>query len=647
MASVGYATLQIIPSTRGFGSALNSGIGPDIDREGTRAGGRFGGAMGGGLVGGMKGLAAPLLAAVGGAAVIGGLKSIMSAGSDLNETISKSNVIFGSSAKEMLKWADNSVTTLGISKAEALATGSSFGDMFKQIGLGPSTVATLSKSFLGLSADIGSFQNASTGDVSSAFQSALRGEYESIQRFLPAISGARVATEALNLTHKASVKDLTAADKAQALYSLALKDGNSAVGDYGKTHGQVAGQTKEFAGHIANLQAQIGTYLLPVMTTAITSLNAMFGVFATFASSGFVASLGTGFVALGSAISATTGFFADHTTTLQVLSGIITALVLPSIYTMIAGLIATGAAAVASAARQVAAWLTTQVASLATTAILLVNFGLTVAGWVLVGVQATLGALRMAAAWLIALGPVGAVIAAVVGVTVLIVKNWDTIVSATTSAFNAVWGAVQSAFNWIIGKIASFGSAIVGAVRFVVEFQVGLARKFGEVVAYITTLPGEILSALGNLGSLLLSAGSDLIRGFISGIQSMAGAIISAIKSSITDVLPGFVKKALGIHSPSRVFMALGKNVSEGMALGISAGTPKVLAAMEGLTSISSGTVTGSVSVSGGTAPSAHGGLAALAAGNRDVVDAVLSLKDEIAKQTDRGVQMTRKGVYR
>ena len=50
-----------------------------------------------------------------------------------------------------------------------------------------------------------------------------------------------------------------------------------------------------------------------------------------------------------------------------------------------------------------------------------------VGGWVLMGIQSMLAAGRMALAWFIALGPIGWVIAAVVGLAAIIIANWDKI----------------------------------------------------------------------------------------------------------------------------------------------------------------------------------------------------------------------------
>ncbi|HEX2315160.1 MAG TPA: hypothetical protein VHJ17_15565 [Thermomonospora sp.] len=108
-----------------------------------------------------------------------------------------------------------------------------------------------------------------------------------------------------------------------------------------------------------------------------------------------------------------------------------------------------------------------------------------------------------------------------------------------------------------------------------------VAREFGKILAKARSLPKDIGRAIGNVAGTLRSHGADLIGGFISGIVSKAGALISAIKNYVTDKIPGFVKKALGISSPSVVMMGLGRNVGEGMAIGIQQSGKQVADAMD------------------------------------------------------------------
>lgn len=129
---------------------------------------------------------------------------------------------------------------------------------------------------------------------------------------------------------------------------------------------------------------------------------------------------------------------------------------------------------------------------------------------------------------------------------------------------------ILQALNQVLQLQAGLFSNLADMVARLAEFLLGgLASAVQAMFGFFSELPGRILGWLGNMGSLLYNVGVDLIRGFINGLKSMAGAIISAISSTITNALPGFVKRALGISSPSKLFMGFGAQVSQGMALGI------------------------------------------------------------------------------
>src|SRR5690625_6836646 len=80
----------------------------------------------------------------------------------------------------------------------------------------------------------------------------------------------------------------------------------------------------------------------------------------------------------------------------------------------------------------------------------------------------------------------------------------------------------------------------------------------------------------------LLQIGKDVIQGFINGISSMFNAVKNTI-SKITNFVPNTIKKILGIKSPSRVLMALGRDTGEGLVLGLSGMESDVSKAADGL----------------------------------------------------------------
>jgi hypothetical protein len=58
---------------------------------------------------------------------------------------------------------------------------------------------------------------------------------------------------------------------------------------------------------------------------------------------------------------------------------------------------------------------------------------------------------------------------------------------------------------------------------------------------------------------------------------------VSTIKNSIVDKIPGPIKDALGISSPSRVMAGFGRNIGEGLTIGIEASGDLVADAMKRL----------------------------------------------------------------
>lgn len=223
-------------------------------------------------------------AAVGGAAlaaagVAAGKFAIdaIGAASDLNETMSKSSVIFGKNAGEVQKWAGNAARTMGLSKQAALEAASGFGDMFTQIGFSGDQATNMSKKVVQMSADLGSFNNLETADVAERMSAAFRGEFDSLQALVPNINAARVETEALAMTGKKSAKELTAQEKAAATLAIVQKDGARAAGDFARTSDGLANQQKILSAQFENTKAKIGTALLPVATKFVQFLNNGFG----------------------------------------------------------------------------------------------------------------------------------------------------------------------------------------------------------------------------------------------------------------------------------------------------------------------------------------------------------------------------------
>lgn len=346
-------------------------------------------------------------------------------------------------------------------------------------------------------------------------------------------------------------------------------------------------------------------------------------------------------------------------------------------YRTVGGWVASGAAAIASGAEVVAGWVLTGAAAAAGAIAQGLAAAEVVAGWVLMGLQSLLQAARMAAAWLIALGPIGWITIAVLGIAALIIGNWQRISSWTSSIWNAIVGWITSAGTTVLNFLKANWPLILGiltgpiglAVALIVKYwsqisagfmaayhavigigttltgwvgglpgriaaalgslgtklynaatagfgrlKSGATAKAAELLAYVTGLPGDIKSELGDLSTLLEEAGKDIIRGLWNGISSLGDWLGGQIASLIKDKVPGPVRKVLHIGSPSRLMHQYGRWTAQGFLGGVVDESDGVAAAMQRMvTPPTVPAIAGPAGIAGGTTAPAAG----LAAGTR------------------------------
>src|SRR5690606_24243158 len=163
-------------------------------------------------------------------------------------------------------------------------------------------------------------------------------------------------------------------------------------------------------------------------------------------------------------------------------------------------------------------------------------------------------AARMAAAWLIAMGPIGWVIAAVIGLVAIIILYWDEIKAATLAAFNWVWNWIKKIFAWLKdlflnftgpGLIVKHWDTIVDKTRSAFNWVKNLANTaLDAVVTVAKALPGRIISAGGALLGAGKTIGGRVIDGIKNGLSklggfasSLASAVGRAAKGAINGVI--------------------------------------------------------------------------------------------------------------
>lgn len=222
----------------------------------------------------MKGMAASIGLAFGGAQIANFAKESVMAASNLNEAISKVGVVFGQNAKQIETWAKGATDNFGMSERSALTAVGTFGNLFDAFGLGEEDTKKFSTSLTELAVDMASFNDMSVDDALQALRSGLSGETEPMKKFGSVLSETRLKTEALTLGLIKNTKEaLDPAAKAQAAYSLIMKDTARQQGDYERTAGGTANTMRRVAAEMDNAKVSIGQGLLPVFNGLLKILE--------------------------------------------------------------------------------------------------------------------------------------------------------------------------------------------------------------------------------------------------------------------------------------------------------------------------------------------------------------------------------------
>lgn len=191
-------------------------------------------------------------------------KSSIDAASDLNETISKTEQIFGDASKEVIAFAENAAEKLGQSKTQAMDAASTFATFGKSAGLSGTELANFSTDLVTLSADLASFNNTTPEEAIMAIGAALRGESEPIRRYGVLLDDASLRQEALALGIVETTKQaLTPQQKVLAAQAAIFKQTADAQGDFARTSDGVANQQRILQATFQDLQSEIGQKLLP------------------------------------------------------------------------------------------------------------------------------------------------------------------------------------------------------------------------------------------------------------------------------------------------------------------------------------------------------------------------------------------------
>lgn len=202
-----------------------------------------------------------------------GAAAALNYASDLEETLSKVDVVFGGNADSIKNWASTAVEQMGLAEETAMSAAATYGNMATGMGLTANQGAEMAKSLTQLSADLASFNNTSQETAQIALNSIFTGETETLKQYGIVMTETNLEQFAMQQGLEKNIKQMSQAEKVQLRYNYVLANTTNAQGDFARTSDSVANQTRMAKEQLKQAAAALGQNLVPAAASALKVLN--------------------------------------------------------------------------------------------------------------------------------------------------------------------------------------------------------------------------------------------------------------------------------------------------------------------------------------------------------------------------------------
>lgn len=498
------------------------------------------------------------IAKVGGLAIAGGIaagavglgaltgKALM-AGAELEQQLGGAEAVFGQYADSIKSAAQDAYKNAGLSQNEFLQGANKMGSLFQGAGFDVQSSMTMSAESMQRASDIASIMGISTTEALEAVTGMAKGNFTMMDNLGVAMNDTAIGAYAASKGINKSTQAMSIQEKVGLAQQMFMEKTAKYAGNYAKENETLSGSlntTKKAFDNLLTGQGDLNGFISSMLNTikiAIPQITAILPQIVTAIGAilqALVPALGA---ALPTLIPALIKAVTDLITALVAAMPTIITVLLQALPLLIDAFIKLFLAII-QALPQIIAIIAQAMPTIINS---LVN-GLTNP----TALQAIImGAVELLLAIVKAI-PI--ILPALIGAIPTIVKN----ILATLTSGQFIRAMMNAGVQLLQATISGIGS-MMGAV----------GRAAWDIIKTI----GDTLAP-----SNLIRIGGDVIKGLWDGIQSMGGWIKDKVFDLVKNIIPGPIRDALGIHSPSRVAAALGKQVPAGLAQGIEANTSVV-----------------------------------------------------------------------
>lgn len=210
-------------------------------------------------------------------------KQAIELGSNIAEVQNVVDTAFGDMAYKAEEFASTSIEKFGMSSLSAKKTASTYMAMAKSLGLSSESASDMSISLAGLTGDVASFYNISQEAADTKLKSVFTGETETLKELGVVMTQANLDAFAMAQGFGKTTAQMSQAEKVQLRYAYVTQQLSMAQGDFAKTSGSWANQTRILTERWNEFKSIVGQALINVLTPALQMLNRAVAVMSSFA----------------------------------------------------------------------------------------------------------------------------------------------------------------------------------------------------------------------------------------------------------------------------------------------------------------------------------------------------------------------------
>lgn len=236
---------------------------------------------------GVKTAIGGIVTAVAASVVTQTLGSWVDKASDLQETLGKANETFQNDSQSVIEWSKNSIKSMGLAQQTALDTAALYGDMGTGMGLTTKRAAEMSTTLTQLSADIASFKNTDQSAAATALSGIFTGETQAMKKLGIVMTQENLQDYASRNGIGKKLKDMSQSEKIELRYKYVMEATKNSQGDFMRTGGNFANQKRMFEENKKEMETRLGNIMLPKYNAVMKSLNSSFAKYSPTIEKGF------------------------------------------------------------------------------------------------------------------------------------------------------------------------------------------------------------------------------------------------------------------------------------------------------------------------------------------------------------------------